>query len=116
MGHPSPARLRLLLPILGHALNSPEVSGFLEGKSQEPDPFKLSERDAVDDTGGDLDVGGKTQQANDGARRHRTAGADGASSKIREDDITRLGERIARIEAGECDRNLARDASASALY
>ena len=102
-----------LLPVLGRAFNSPDIPGLIQGQSQEPKVFELSERDAVDHARRDLGAGGQTFEVNDSSRGHRTRGTHGAPAQIGKDDLARLRKEMAGIEAGESHGNLAGNASAS---
>jgi hypothetical protein len=103
----------LLLPILGRAFNSPDIPGLIQGKSQEPKVFELSERDAVDHAGRNLSARRQTFEVNGSSRGHGTRGTHGAPAQIGKDDLARLREGIAGIKASESHGNLAGDASAS---
>src|SRR5579864_4607422 len=102
-----------LPPVLGCAFNTPDIPGLIQGQSQEPKVFELSERDAVDHAGHDLGSRGQTFEVNDSPRVHGTRGTHRASAQIGKDDQARLREGLARIEAGKSHGNLAGDASAS---
>ena len=102
-----------LPPVLGGAFNTPDIPGLIQGQSQELKVFELSERDAVDHAGRDLGSRGQTFEVNDSPRVHGTRGTHGAAAQISKDDLARLREGMARIEAGESHGNLAEDASVS---
>lgn len=105
----------LLTPIFGNALQTPDISGFLQRQAEEPDLFELSEGNAVDHAGGDLGFNREPTEMNHGSGSDRARRASGTSAQVGQDHVAGLRKGLARIPADNDDRDIARNSRTAAF-